>query len=160
MAQSFNTSIYNNFNIAFFITFILFLNQKSSQRLKSLPSKIPYFSLYKFTFFVTLGIFTLTFILPQFVYHSIWMILLFFFFLTMSSLYVIKKLTKKKSQNFLAVYFSAMIGRLFISIIFAAIFILADRANVFNFSINFLILYLLFLGFEIYGIMTNLRHHS
>jgi len=68
-------------------------------------------------------------------------------------------MTRKKSDNFLAVYFSAMIGRLFISIIFAAIFILTDRTNVFNFSINFLILYLLFLGFEIYGIMTTLRHH-
>lgn len=77
----------------------------------------------------------------------------------MSSLYIIKKLTKNNSQKFLAVYFSAMIGRLFISIIFAAIFILTDRENVFNFAINFLLLYLLFLGFEIYGIMTNLRHH-
>ena len=77
----------------------------------------------------------------------------------MASLYIIKKLTKKNQDRFLAVYFSAMIGRLFISIIFAAIFILTDRAHVFNFAINFLILYLLFLGFEIYGIMTNLRHN-
>ncbi len=85
--------------------------------------------------------------------------MVFFFLLTLFSLYIIEKLTKKKTDNFLAVYFSAMIGRLFISIIFASIFILTDRAHVFNFSINFLILYLLFLGFEIYGIMTNLRHH-
>ena len=122
-------------------------------------SKIPHFNLYKFTFYVTLGVLALYFTLPQYIYHHVWLVLIFFFLLTMASLYVIKKLTKKKPQSFLAIYFSAMIGRLFISIIFAAIFILVDRANVFNFSINFLILYLLFLGFEIYGIMTNLRHH-
>ena len=75
-------------------------------------------------------------------------------------MYLIEKVTKRNVENFLAIYFSAMIGRLFISVIFAAIFILIDRANVFNFSINFLFLYLLFLGFEIYGIITNLRLHS
>lgn len=72
---------------------------------------------------------------------------------------LIERITRKNPENFLAVYFSAMIGRLFISIIFATVFILTDRAHVFNFAINFLILYLLFLGFEIYGIITNLRHH-
>jgi formate/nitrite transporter FocA (FNT family) len=79
--------------------------------------------------------------------------------LTLASLLVIEKITKKNSRHFLAVYFSAMIGRLFISIIFATIFILTDRTRVFNFSINFLLLYLLFLGFEINGIIINLRHH-
>ena len=88
------------------------------------------------------------------------MVLLFFFLLTLASLYIIEKFASKNPDNFLAIYFSAMIGRLFISIIFAAIFILTDRAHVFNFAINFLILYLLFLGFEIYGIMTNLRQNN
>ena len=121
--------------------------------------KIPHFRLYRFTFFVIIVVFGMSFIIPQYIYHKIWLVLIFFFLLTMASLYIIQKLTKDKSERFLAVYFSAMIGRLFISIIFAAIFILTDKANVFNFAINFLFLYLLFLGFEIYGIMTNLRHH-
>jgi len=96
---------------------------------------------------------------PKYTYHLVWLVLIFFFLLTLASLYVIEKMTMKNTDNFLAVYFSAMIGRLFISIIFAAIFILTDRTHVFNFSINFLVLYLLFLGFEIYGILTNLRLH-
>lgn len=127
--------------------------------MSTLFSKIPHFNLYVFSFFIALGILLLNYFIPQFIYHRIWMILLFFFLLTLSSLFIIEKLAKKKRDNFLAIYFSAMIGRLFISIIFASIFILTDRANVFNFAINFLFLYLLFLGFEIYGIMTNLRHH-
>jgi len=127
--------------------------------LNTLFNKIPHFNLYVFSFFVALGILAINYFVPHLIYHRIWMIVLFFFLLTLASLYIIKKITKKKPDNFLAIYFSAMIGRLFISIIFAAIFILTDRANVFNFAINFLFLYLLFLGFEIYGIMTNLRHH-
>jgi hypothetical protein len=121
--------------------------------------KIPHWALYKFSFVVVIGIFICYFAIPQFVYHQVWIILVFFFLLTLASLVVIEKITKKNPDNFLAIYFSVMISRLFISILFAVIFILTDREQLFNFSFNFLILYLLFLGFEIYGIITNLRHH-
>lgn len=127
--------------------------------MNNLFGKIPHFGLYKFSLLILLVILLFEILLPQYVYHQVWLVLMFFFLLTLASLHIIEKITKKNAKNFLAVYFSAMIGRLFISIIFAAIFILTDRTNVFVFSINFLILYLLFLGFEIYGIMTNLRHH-
>lgn len=127
--------------------------------MNSLLRKIPHLGLYKFSFLVLLGTVLFRFILPQYVYHQVWIILLFFFVLTLVSLFIIQKLTENKSSNFLAIYFSVMIGRLFISIIFATVFILTDRTHVFNFSINFLILYLLFLGFEITGIITTLRLH-
>jgi len=159
MAQSFLSRLYNYSDSGFFITFILFFNQKSSKGLNKFFSKIPYFGLYKFSFFVLLGTLIFKIFLPQYLYHMVWALLLFFFLLTLVSLHLIEKFSKKKSDNFLAVYFSAMIGRLFICIIFAAFFILTDRSHVFNFSINYLLLYLLFLGFEINGIMTNLRHH-
>ncbi len=125
----------------------------------SLKDKIPHWSFYRFSFLVFTAVFGLYFIVPEYIYQQVWIILVFFFLLTLGSLLVIEKFTKKNSKNFLGVYFTAMIARLFISIIFATIFILTDRANVFNFAINFLFLYLLFLGFEIYGIITNLRTH-
>lgn len=121
--------------------------------------KIPHFALYKFSLVVVIGILICSFVIPQFVYPRVWIILIFFVLLTLASLAAIEKITKKDSDNFLAIYFSVMIGRLFISIIFAVVFILTDREHLFNFSFNFLILYLLFVGFEIYGIITNLRHH-
>ena len=108
---------------------------------------------------VFLGMMLLHYTWPEYTYKQFWIILVFFFLLTLGSLYFIDRMTKKKSDRFLAIYFGAMIGRLFISIIFAAIFILTDRDSVFTFSVNFLLLYLSFLGFEIYGIITNLRHH-
>lgn len=128
--------------------------------MNKLFAKIPFLGLYKFSFFVFLGTFIIKTVVPQYVYHQIWVVLVFFVLLTLVSLYIIESLTKQNPDNFLAVYFSIMIGRLFLSIIFATIFILADRPHVFNFSINFMFLYLLFLGFEIYGIMTNLRPNN
>ncbi len=127
--------------------------------MNNLFSKLPHSGLIKFSFFVLLGTILFRLLLPQYVYHLVWWILVFFFMLTFTSLYIIERFTRKNKKNFLAVYFSAMVGRLFISIIFAAVFILTDRSHVFIFAINFLVLYLLFLGFEIYGIMTNLRTH-
>ena len=127
--------------------------------MNKLFANIPHLGLYKFSSILLLAILIIKILFPQHLYHQIWLVFLFFFLLTLASLIVIEKFTRKNSENFLAVYFSAMIGRLFISIIFATIFILTDREHVFNFSINFLILYLLFLGFEIYGILTNLRSH-
>lgn len=128
--------------------------------MNKLLNKIPQSELIKFTILISLGIFGLQILIPQYMYHMVWVILIFFFVLTYASLYIIEKVTRRNEENFLAIYFSAMIGRLFISIIFATIFILTDKANIFNFSFNFLFLYLLFLGFEIYGIITNLRLHS
>lgn len=124
-----------------------------------ISEKIPHWSLYRFSFFVLVGIAICNFVIPQYMYDQVWIILLFFVLLTLASLVTIEKFTKNNSKNFLAVYFSTMIARLFISIIFAAIFILTDRSNVFNFAMNFLFLYLLYLGFELYGIITKLRHH-
>lgn len=124
-----------------------------------LAEKIPHWVLYKFSFFVFAGVFLCTFVIPQYIYRQVWIILVFFFLLTLAALAVIEKVASKNSDNFLAIYFSVMLGRLFISIIFAVIFILTDREHIINFSFNFLFLYLLFLGFEIYGIITNLRHN-
>lgn len=94
---------------------------------------------------------------PQVLYNQIWVIFLFFFLLTLSSLLVIGYATEKSPKNFMIYYFSAMMVRLFISILVAAVFILIDKTNVFVFATNFTALYLLFLGFEIYSILTNLR---
>ncbi len=96
---------------------------------------------------------------PQVLYDKIWWLLIFFILLTISSLWVISYATAKNPRNFMAFYFSAMIVRLFISILVAAIIILMSKNQVFVFAINFTTLYLLFLGFEIYSILINLRQN-
>lgn len=122
--------------------------------------KIPYWDLYKYSLLVVATVLVCLILIPQYIYPKVWIIVLFFFILTLGSLSIIQRITSKNPGSFLNAYFGVMIGRLFISIIFAIIFILTDREHLFNFAFNFLILYLLFLGFEIYGIITNLRHQN
>jgi ABC-type iron transport system FetAB permease component len=116
--------------------------------------------LHLFTLAVSAAILAGTWLIPRFIYHQVWLVLLFFYLLTLASLVAIKRLTQNRPSNFLAVYFSIMLARLFISIIFATAVILFDRSHLLNFSINFLLLYFVFLGFEIYGIITNLRQNA
>ncbi len=124
-----------------------------------MSKKIPFPGLYVFTFVIVIIALVLRFAAPAILYHDLWVIIAFFFFLTLASLFTILHLAAKKPENFLTVYFSVMVARLFASIVFAAIYILLDRENVFLFAMNFIVLYLSFLGFEIYGIITNLRTH-
>lgn len=115
--------------------------------------------LFIFSGIMIAGMLVLQFACPQILYDKVWWLFLFFFFLTLSSLFVIGYATDKSPKNFMLFYFAAMIVRLFISILVAAVIILADKSHVFIFAINFTFLYLLFLGFEIYSILTNLRQH-
>jgi hypothetical protein len=114
-----------------------------------------------FIFSAVIGAIILIFqiVWPQVLYDKIWWLLIFFILLTVSSLLIIGYATAKNPKNFMVFYFSAMIARLFISILVAAVFILLDKNNVLVFAVNFTTLYLLFLGFEIYSILINLRHH-
>ncbi len=127
--------------------------------MNSLSKKIPFLGLYAFTLVIVLIAAILRFAIPSILYHDLWVIIVFFFFLTYASLITIQKFVTKNPENFLTIYFSVMVARLFASIVFAAIFILLDRENVFLFAMNFIALYLSYLGFEIYGIITNLRTH-
>jgi len=115
--------------------------------------------LFTFSGILIAGLLIFQFVWPQTLYDKVWWLFLFFFFLTFSSLLVIGYATGKSPKNFMLFYFVAMIVRLFISIILAAVIILTDKSQVLIFAINFTFLYLLFLGFEIYSILTNLRQH-
>lgn len=63
---------------------------------------------------------------------------------------------KKNKGNIMLYFFGSMIFRFFLSIILAFIVIYLDRSHSIIFAINFIVLYLLFLGFEIFAIITKL----
>lgn len=112
-----------------------------------------------FTLFIIVVTVVLYYLSPQIIYSKTWALIAFFFLLTQLSVWIVQRATRKNPQNFMAVYFSAMIARLFISILLATVFILTDKQHIMVFAGNFIVLYLSYLGFEIYTILTNLRHH-
>ena len=119
-----------------------------------------FIQLYVFTVVVFLLAVIANFLQPAIVYGKVWWLIAFFFLLTLFSFRAVITFSGKNPGAFIAIYFTAMIARLFISILVASAFILLDKQHVMTFAYNFIVLYLLFLGFEIYGIITTLRHQN
>lgn len=117
------------------------------------------FHIYIYTLLIVGTILIFQMVEPRWIYHNIWAIVVFLFLLTIGTIQLTRLASKKLNKQFINVYFAIMTIRLLISLGFAMVFIIKDRENVFAFGINFIVLYLLFLGFEIYTILTNLRTH-
>jgi hypothetical protein len=137
---------------------LLFNHQKFTQRLKKFFLKSS-LQLLVFTAGIVLIFQGLGSAFPQWLYHNIVYLYLYFFILTTLSLLVLDQVQKHQPEKFVNSYFGIMVARLFISLGVALVFIFLDRPNAKVFVANFTVLYLFFLGFEIYGILTNLRHH-
>ena len=97
---------------------------------------------------------------PEWIYNLYIWLIGYFITITFASLVVVDKAIEKDPENIARNYFGAMIFRLFVSLIIALLFIYFDRENSIVFAGNFIILYLMFLGFEIYALMANLQAHS
>jgi hypothetical protein len=94
---------------------------------------------------------------PALLYTYQWYLLLYFYLITLLSLVIVERTTQKDQEKLSKGFFSAMMLRLFISIVIAIVIIYFDRANSTIFALNFLILYLLYLGFEIYYLISILQ---
>jgi hypothetical protein len=90
-------------------------------------------------------------------YSHQWYLLLYFYLITFLSIVIIEKSTQRDAEKLSKGFFSAMMLRLFVSVIIAIVIIYIDRVNSTIFALNFLILYLLYLGFEIYYLINILQ---
>ena len=120
---------------------------------------------YKKAFLLT-TLYTLILVLIQYgvyqlnsglLYTYQWYLLLYFYLITVLSVVIIEKTTQKDAEKLAKGFFSAMMLRLFVSVIIAILIIYFDRVNSTIFALNFLILYLLYLGFEIYYLISILQ---
>jgi len=99
-------------------------------------------------------------VLPEWIYtHFLWLVI-FFLVINLASLLVVNSAIESDQENISRNFFGAMIVRLFLSVTVALVIIYFDREGSSVFAVNFIILYLMFLGFEIYTLMANLQAHS
>lgn len=109
----------------------------------------------------TLIVGTILFIIGKFkaewIYEYQWLLVLYFFVLTMISLMIVEKTAKKDMDQISKGFFGAMMLRFFLSIILALVVIYFDREGAIVFAVNFIILYLLYLGFEIFYLINHLQ---
>lgn len=94
---------------------------------------------------------------PEIIYPGIYYIVLFFLLLTMFTHYINLMGLKHMPEKFALVYLGAMTFRLLMSIGIILIVLLQEIPDRINFVIHFAIVYLAFLIFEIYALLTTLR---
>jgi len=98
--------------------------------------------------------------LDNILHNQVWNMLIFFFLLAFSTAYLSQIILKNGKDNFVAAVLSGTIFRFFISLGYILVFLFVGVDNIILFVGNFFVIYLLYLLFDIYGLIANLRPHS
>ncbi len=93
-------------------------------------------------------------------HRHFWAMLLFFAVLTGSTGVLASLLMKLETFNSVSVILGITVLRLLFSIGFVFIILWAGDENLLWFVVDFFIIYLLYLLFDMYSLITNLRLHS
>ncbi len=117
---------------------------------------------YHLKFFLLTGIFCLLilllgWLLPSIIHEDIWMILAFLATTTYLVGIISIWLLKGSSENLLQVKLLGMVTRILASLSFIAIMVFTGTENILLFVVNFFILFLFYLVFDIYVFLANLR---
>lgn len=94
---------------------------------------------------------------PGWLYTYQWYLLIYFYLITLLSLVMVEKAALKSSENVSKGFFGAMMVRMFLSVIIALIIIYFDRESSTIFAVNFVILYFLYLGLELFYLLKYLQ---
>ncbi|MCG8319456.1 MAG: hypothetical protein MI921_08150 [Cytophagales bacterium] len=120
----------------------------------------PYLRLSLFTLTISLVVFLIDQLYPHIIYHDIEFLVAFFYAIFLFTYFLISLAIKNKDpKSAVIINLAAVVIRLIVCIISAWIFLRNDPENSDVFVTNFLIIYLFYLGFEIYSILSNLRPH-
>lgn len=113
-----------------------------------------------FTAIVAAGLYVAEKVVPAYVHPEKWTLLVFFFALSLISHRITERGIQKNKDNLVMYYFSTMLLRLVVSIGVLVYFMYTKTPDIFLLVINFFILYLLFVAFEINWLLSNLRRNS
>ncbi|WP_114748004.1 hypothetical protein [Pleomorphovibrio marinus] len=100
-----------------------------------------------------------SFLKPGFIHNNIWLIILFYALLTLATGNISEKLLQNKKYNSVSVLMGGIVFRLLASLAFVFVVLKMGDENILWFVVNFFAVYLLYLLFDIYGLITNLRLH-
>lgn len=96
----------------------------------------------------------------EWVHPRVWQIIVFYFGLMLVSGQLIQFLLKQSKENSAAIVLGATIFRFLASLIFIAVCLFTKIDNKILFFADFFVIYLLYLLFDIYSLIANLRPHS
>ena len=97
---------------------------------------------------------------PSLIYSYTFYFLIYFFFLSLISHQFINFALKNKEGDFTSFYYLSMLIRFFLSIIIIFIVIYLDREHAVVASLNFLVIYFIYLAFEVVALIKSLKSNS
>jgi hypothetical protein len=100
------------------------------------------------------------FVMPNWIHATIWIMLSFFMLLTWVTGMLTTYLIQISKDNSVNILLGAIGIRLMASLGFITIMLLLKTENIILVVVNFFIVYLLYLLFDIYGVIANLRPNS
>ncbi|MCC5937732.1 MAG: hypothetical protein JJU34_10660 [Lunatimonas sp.] len=112
------------------------------------------------TLLVSLAIVALQWLAPgPWIHRQIWAITFFFAILTAITGMFSIHLLKNDKLNSVSIILGSTVFRLIVSLLFVFVLLWGEDENLLWFVVNFFIIYLLYLLFDIYSLITNLRLH-
>ncbi len=95
----------------------------------------------------------------RWIHEKIWAIFIFYVILTALTGVVSIHFLKKDKLNSVSIILGSAVFRLLVSLAFVLVALWGGDKNILWFVINFFTIYLLYLLFDIYSLITNLRLH-
>lgn len=105
-------------------------------------------------------VFAVKHFLPLLIYDYTIYFLIYFFFLSLLSYQFIRFALKNKGGEVTTFYFLSMVVRFFLSVIIIFVLIYVDRENAVVASLNFLVLYFIYLAFEVISLVLTIKRND
>jgi len=122
-----------------------------------LTSKNSWLALLLFALVLTFLTYLIQLLAPKIIYEGAYFIILFFLLLTLLTNYISRSTLEHSPDRFSLFFFGTITLRLLLSVGVVLVVLLQDIPDKITFGINFAVVYLIFLIFEIYALLTTLR---
>lgn len=104
-----------------------------------------------------IGYFSYRWLIPQFYLPIFPFLIVFFIMITIGVHSILTKAGKQRISKFSTFYIGSMSIKLFVYIIFMAVYVFIDKPNALSFLLNFLVLYFLYTFFETWSLLSDLK---
>jgi hypothetical protein len=117
-------------------------------------------------YFLSLSIFTAVISFSAFylnkwqegmIYSNIMYFIIYYYIVSFLSNSLINFAVAKNKDNFTIYYLGSLVARFLLSIIMAFLFMIFDKTNVVVIGVNFVVLHLLFLGLDLFFIISKVK---
>jgi hypothetical protein len=105
----------------------------------------------------SIAYFSFIYLIPKFYLQIFPFLILFFIATSVLAHYILIKTSKERIRKFSTFYMGSITAKLFIYIIFIAIYVITNKSTAITFLVTFLILYFLYTFFDTTSLLNELK---